>query len=129
MSGPPEDPANLAPSADLTGAEKHDEGKSPLNLISPIFLDGIANVLAYGAKKYAPHNWRKGLNWSRVIGAAMRHLNAYNRGEDKDPETGLSHLYHLGCCVMFLSEYEQTHPELDDRHKIDPQVAGQELKF
>jgi hypothetical protein len=48
----------------------------------------------------------------------MRHLHAFNDGEDKDPESGLSHLAHLGCCVMFLLEFEKTHKELDDRFKL-----------
>ena len=40
-----------------------------------------------------------------------------NDGEDKDPESGLSHLAHAACCIMFLLEFEKTHPELDDRYK------------
>ncbi len=96
---------------------KHDDGKVPLDLLSSVALEEIAKVMAFGKKKYAAHNWRGGLAWSRVIGAALRHLLAFNRGEDKDPETGLSHLAHLGCCVLFLLEFEKTHKELDDRYK------------
>jgi hypothetical protein len=47
----------------------------------------------------------------------MRHLHAFNDGEDKDPESGLSHLAHASCCLMFLLEFEKTHQELDDRYK------------
>jgi len=43
---------------------------------------------------------------------------AFNDGEDKDPESGLSHLAHSLCCLMFLLEFEKTHPELDDRYKV-----------
>ena len=68
-------------------------------------------------EKYAEHNWRKGFVWSRPLSAAMRHITAFNAGEDKDPESGLSHLAHAACCIMFLLEFEKTHKELDDRYK------------
>jgi hypothetical protein len=74
-------------------------------------------VLKFGADKYAEHNWRKGFAWSRPLAAAMRHLTAFNDGEDKDPESGLSHLAHAACCIMFLLEFEKTHKELDDRYR------------
>ena len=98
---------------------KHDQDKVRVELLSPIAMNEIAKVLTFGAKKYADNNWRKGIKWSRVLGASLRHLLAYMGGENKDPESGLSHLSHLGCCVMFLLEYEVTHTELDDRYKND----------
>jgi hypothetical protein len=80
-------------------------------------IRAIAEVLTFGAKKYDAHNWRGGLEYSRLIGAAYRHLSAYNDGEDKDPETGLSHLAHLGCCVLFLLEQEAKGTGQDDRYR------------
>ena len=76
-------------------------------------------MLKFGADKYHAHNWRDGFAWSRPLAAAMRHIMAFNDGEDKDPESGLSHLAHAACCIMFLLEFEKTHPELDDRYKVD----------
>lgn len=99
-------------------ATKYDSDKVRLELLSPIALMEIGKVLTQGAKKYEDHNWRKGFKWSRLLGAALRHLMAFIGGQDKDPETGLSHLAHLGCCVLFLLEHEVTHKELDDRYKI-----------
>ena len=100
-----------------THGQKFDQDKPPVQLLSSVALISIAEVLQFGAKKYAPHNWRKGFVWSRLLGAAMRHILAFNDGEDKDPETGLSHLAHAGCCIMFLIEFEKTQKELDDRFK------------
>jgi hypothetical protein len=84
-------------------------------------------VLAFGAQKYAEHNWRNGFAWSRPLSAAMRHITAFNAGEDTDPESGLSHLAHAACCIMFLLEFEKTHPHLDDRYKPKVQAANKAL--
>lgn len=97
-------------------AIKHDDEKIRLELLSFTFLDEVGKVMTFGAKKYASHNWRNGFQWSRLIGAAMRHLFAFARGEDLDPETGLSHLAHLGCCVMFLFEHYKRKLGTDDRY-------------
>ncbi len=98
-------------------ALKFDGGKLPFHLLSTEAMNQTAAVLAFGAQKYAAHNWRKGFVWSRPLSAAMRHITAFNAGEDKDPESGLSHLAHAACCIMFLLEFEKTHKELDDRYK------------
>lgn len=101
----------------LGKAIKADAGKPPMSLLSNTALVEIAKVLEFGKNKYSAHNWRSGFAYSRVLDAAARHLYAYIDGEDCDPESGLSHLAHLGCCVMFMLELEKTHPELDDRYK------------
>lgn len=100
-------------------AVKHDQGKPPLHLLSTTALLEVAKVLEFGANKYAAHNWRDGFVWSRPTAAALRHILAWNDGEDLDPESGQSHLAHAMCCLMFLLEFEKTHPELDDRYKPD----------
>lgn len=96
---------------------KHDSEKPPLALIDPGFLLGLGDVLGFGARKYAPHNWRNGINFSRLISAAYRHLGAINSGEDFDPESGLSHTGHLACCIMFLDWMIKNRSDLDDRWK------------
>lgn len=65
----------------------------------------VSKVLAFGATKYAPRNWEKGIHYSRVVAAALRHGLAYFSGEETDPETGLTHLAHYGCCLMFLASF------------------------
>jgi hypothetical protein len=94
---------------------KDDLGKPRMGLISDFALLQEALVMTFGARKYAAHNWRGGIAWSRLIDAALRHIHAFNSGEEFDPETGLSHLAHARCCLAFLLEYTQTHRELDDR--------------
>lgn len=108
---------SLKPSEKMPSGIKHDLGKPPLDLLSTKALVEVARVLEFGKAKYSAHNWRGGLAFSRVIGAALRHITAFNDGQDVDTETGLSHIAHASCCLMFLLEYIQTHPELDDRYK------------
>lgn len=104
-----------------TEAIKFDGGKPPIALISRLALEEEARVMAYGEKKYGTHNWRAGMDYSRLLDASLRHILAYADGEDKDPETGLSHLAHARCCLAFLSEYEQRGVGNDNRYK--PKVA------
>jgi hypothetical protein len=94
---------------------KYDIGKVGVHLLPPEPLVEIARVLDFGAKKYAAYNWTNGINYSRVYGAALRHLWSWWRGEDLDPETGLSHLAHAGCCVLFLLQYTKNRKTFDDR--------------
>lgn len=108
----------------LGSALKFDQDKLPLHLLSTEAMNQTAAVLKFGAQKYAEHNWRKGFAWSRPLSAAMRHITAFNNGEDKDPESGLSHLAHAACCIMFLLEFEKTHSELDDRWKPTEQKTN-----
>lgn len=96
-------------------ALKKDDGKPPLGLISRIALEEEAKVMAFGAAKYGTHCWRKGMDFSRLGDAALRHVFAFMDGEDKDAETGLSHLAHARCCLAFLLEYEGKKIGTDDR--------------
>lgn len=84
---------------------KFDSDKLRYELIPPSTLKGLAKVLTYGAKKYKPNNWRKG-DIDRYVGATMRHLEAWRRGEKRDPESDLLHLEHLLTNVCFLLELD-----------------------
>ncbi len=70
-------------------------------------MEAIAEVLTFGASKYGANNWRRGARWGRYYAALLRHLFAWWRGQDLDPETGLSHLAHAGRCLVFLMEYQR----------------------
>jgi hypothetical protein len=45
----------------------------------------------------------------------MRHLLAFWSGEETDPESGLPHLAHALCGLMFLHWHAQHRRDLDDR--------------
>ena len=99
---------------------KQDAGKPRPALIPPEFVEQMALVLDAGSRKYAVWNWAPGAEWSRYYAALLRHLNAWWGGEDRDPETGLSHLGHAACCLSFLVSYEQRGVGKDDRPYKDP---------
>lgn len=107
-----------------TQGKKYDSGKPRMDLLSPIALAYVSQVLTYGAQKYAANNWRSGIAFSRILGACQRHLTAIAAGIDIDPETGLPHAAHLMCEVMFLLELRETHPECDDRYKYKSSQVG-----
>lgn len=98
---------------------KYDYGKAPLSLLPGQALEMIAEVFGFGAQKYARYNWTNGFHWSRLIDSSYRHLNAFNAGKDLDDESKLSHLAHLGCCVLMLLEHQARGLGVDDRYKWD----------
>lgn len=104
---------------------KHDSNKPPLELIPPVALTEIARALEFGANKYGRYNWCSGMAWSRLIGAAFRHIAAFNDGEDNDPESSLPHLSHAACCIVFLLTYQHLYKEGDDRYKFVTQTKDE----
>jgi len=90
-----------------TEAVKHDAGKPDWSLVPFESLEGMVKVLEFGAQKYAGWNWTTngGFPYTRVLRSCLRHLFAYMRGEDNDPESGLSHIHHAMCNLLFISHY------------------------
>lgn len=95
---------------------KHDDGKLRYDLVPPSSTKALAEVLTFGAKKYAPNNWRNNKELWRYEAALLRHIEAYRSGEDLDPETGFSHLAHAMTNIAFLIELTaQTEPCSDEK--------------
>jgi hypothetical protein len=101
----------------VSEAIKSDKDKNRLDLWPAGPYEEIGWALTHGATKYGDYNWAKGMKWSRLYAAALRHLIAWWRGENKDPESGLSHLAHAACCLIFLLQLEKTKQQFDDRPK------------
>ena len=67
----------------------------------------VLAVLEFGAQKYAPGNWLKVSEpHERYTNAALRHLVARIEGEVRDPESGLPHLAHAVCSLLFALHFE-----------------------
>jgi hypothetical protein len=92
--------------ANEQGGVKFDGNKPRPDLFNYDHLNDVAKVLAFGAAKYGPDNWKL-VEPERYRAAIMRHLIAYMNGEVCDPETGISHLAHATCSSMFLSWFDK----------------------
>jgi hypothetical protein len=84
-------------------ALKKDMGKPRWDLLPLEAVEGIVKVLTFGASKYEDNGW-KGLGdqQERIHAAVMRHYTALRKGETIDSESGLPHLDHMMCNLMFL---------------------------
>lgn len=94
---------------------KDDSGKIRVDLVPVGAVIDAATVFGFGAAKYGARNWEQGIDTSRLYGAALRHLLAWQSGEDLDPESGEPHLSHALCSVMMLSETAKHLRARDDR--------------
>jgi hypothetical protein len=91
----------------VTGV-KYDNDKPQWSLMQWGALTEVVDVLTYGAKKYSPDNWKKVPNArQRYLDAGFRHFTAYAAGEKNDSETGMSHLAHAMCCMLFLLAFDK----------------------
>lgn len=77
----------------------------------------IAKVLDFGAAKYTKDNWRTSGSWCKCADSGLRHLLAYIQGEVYDQESGLPHLAHFGCNLVFLIEFQRSGSGVDDRYR------------
>lgn len=102
---------------DKAEGKKYDGGKPGMHLLPYFPLQEMARILDYGARKYDAHNWRRGIHYSRLIAATLRHLGQFTEGVDKDEESGLSHVAHAAVNLVFLLEMIRSRSELDDRYK------------
>ena len=85
---------------------KHDQAKPDLSLLPAEFLVATAQAFMHGEAKYGRYNYRNGMDWHRILASALRHLVAWNEGQDLDPESGYNHLGHVGACIAMLLVYQ-----------------------
>ena len=104
----------------MTQAVKHDYGKPKYALLPFDALEEVVKVLNYGEAKYEARNWEKGMSWDRPFSAAMRHLASWwQKREDIDPESGINHLAHACCNILFLLAYQLRDVGEDNRPRGD----------
>ena len=98
---------------------KDDSNKPTYELLPLELFNEVNLVLQHGASKYGVNNWRKteGFKYSRCYNALLRHMFAWWRGEDYDLESGISHLAHAMCNLIFLTYHSKANAEGDDRPK------------
>lgn len=96
---------------------KHDESKIDLSLLPKELLEETAKAFMWGEKKYGRNNFRGGMEHHRLVAAALRHITAYNSGEDNDIESGNSHLGHAVASLGMLLVLIKTGKGQDTRFK------------
>ena len=71
----------------------------------------------FGAKKYTPGNWKKGLDLTETLESTQRHLAAVMDGELIDPESGELHMGHIQCNAMFWNYHFKK--QQDESNKVE----------
>jgi len=113
----------------MTG-QKHDATKPKWNLLPLKQVEHITSVLTFGAQKYEAGGWRHVDDaTNRYFAAALRHLTAWQTGEKLDPESGLPHLAHAACCLIFMMWFDDklarsettTNKFMDDANICNPE--------
>ena len=89
---------------------KYDEGKPRFDLIDPNWELEVAKGVTHGAEKYSAYNWQN-LPKEKIIAALRRHINAVERGELIDADSGLDHTTLASCELMFL-HWKYQHEEI-----------------
>lgn len=109
----------------FTGGRKFDGGKLQYGLLPPLALRETVQVLTFGAQKYEPDNWKRVPEPNRrYFDAAERHVWAYKEGEKYDPESGVNHLAHAICCLMFMLDLdEQKRKDTVTKYEIEKQLG------
>jgi hypothetical protein len=96
-----------------TGAKRNSVGKAPLGYFPLDLAEGAAAVMAYGAGKYSPGNYRKGFPPVEALHSLMRHVAAVQaavEADDKDgsagllldAESGQAHIHHVVTSALIL---------------------------
>ncbi len=118
-------PVYIYPSLPLRGGSedkvkgtKLDAGKPRTDLIPVRPLLALAELYRRGAAKYADRNWEKGMKYSRLYSALLRHIFAFWNRESYDPE-GQHHLDSVAFCTFALREYQFEKTGQDDRPYMD----------
>ena len=82
--------------------KKYDSKKVDLSLLPAKQIEDVVRVMQHGSKKYGRFNWKLCEEPDRYIAACLRHFFAFMEGEKCDKESGLTHLAHAACNIIFL---------------------------
>jgi hypothetical protein len=104
----------------------YDGGKAPLAQLPWAAIEELSLVQLYGHQKYKDfNNYRKGMEVSRNLSCALRHIKEYMEGHDVDAESGRNPLAHALCRIAFVLQNLHDGTAIDDRYKRDTGRPGQ----
>ena len=96
-----------------------DSGKLRYDLVPVEAQREVVTVLTFGAKKYGDNNWKITEPKSRYMAATFRHIEAYRGGETQDQESGIHHLAHAICSLVFMLQMDIEKQFNPDPHGLD----------
>ena len=105
------------------GAEKalrYNKKKARFDLLPPEAIYALAEHYGKGAEKYAPRNWERGTDWNVPYASLMRHVIAWQSGEDHDPENGTHHMISAAWNALAIYTYYMREIGTDDRPMAEP---------
>lgn len=109
-------------SKEIAKKDARAEGKPDLALIPMIALIEAAKALKVGEHKYGRYNYEKGHLASELVAAALRHLLAWNEGEELDPKDGQPHLGSVIANISMLLRQKEIGTLIDNRSKAKKDV-------
>lgn len=81
----------------------------------PLAMEELGYIYGFGEQKYDRFNYLKGYDWSLSIDALKRHLLAFERGEERDEESGYLHTAHVAWHGLALTSFVLRGVGTDDR--------------
>lgn len=116
-------PSHKEESKGVNPKQAFGDRKVPLHLVPSTAMAAIAMGLKDGAKKYGAYNWRTlTVEAETYIGAALRHMMAWQEGEDIDPDSGNPHLFHAMASLAILVDALESGNVEDNRPPAGPNV-------
>jgi hypothetical protein len=101
---------------------KHDSEKIDLSLTPKAAIEAMCQAFMHGLRKYGRDNYKGGMESHRYIAAAMRHILAWQNGEELDPESGYPHLGHALASIAMLLECQRLGTLKDTRYAINQKL-------
>ena len=102
-----------------SGAQREKLDTAPYDLVPFIEMtESYVRIAEFGAKKYVPWNWSKGLSRVQLCCSLLRHTFAYIRGQDMDPDSKISHVDHIMWNAATLAH--NVHHKLEDGRRREP---------
>jgi hypothetical protein len=94
--------------------------KRQLQLVPLSILEAMAGPFTLGAEKYGPFNYLVvPVHASTYLGAALRHIAAYQNGEETDPDTGECHLHSALASLGIIVAARAAGTLVDDGNALD----------